>query len=247
MGHVSLASPNDADPATLAALNAAVFDHGELPPVSDTAPAVLGAFGRACGHGWALGSMLLGGTLRYSGDDSIDGRPEECTAAVLSRASTYSTGEILQGVADVGFFQWTAQTREDPEAVNALGRSGRVSAEEAVGLLGGAVAAGFAIACAEFEFFTEPIDEGTIAYLECKLGPHHHRFDYDRHVLMERDELVVVMYACTRRQCGVLRTAPPVAPHTHRFDEERGPVTYDGRTLWLCAEPGCGSFGKPAR
>lgn len=246
MGSVTLPSPQEADPATVAALNASVIDHGELAPVRDTSSRVLGAFGRACGHGWAIGAMLLGGVLRYSGEDSMDGIPGECTPALLSRASSYSTGEILQGVADVGFFQWTVSTREDPEAVDALVGTGRVSRGEAIGLLGGAVAAGFAIACSEFEFFTEPVDEGVIAYVESDLGPHHHRFDYSRPVLLADNDGAQSAYACTRSECRVLRTAPPSTPHEHRFDRSLEPVSCDGRAMWPCAEPGCGSFGVSA-
>lgn len=107
-----LASSAAAHPATIAALNVIVDDQAMLPPISDSRPEVLDAFGRAVGLGGAVAAALLGGGLRYRGEE--DGDTPECVPALLARSATYDTHEITDNLVEIGLMGGTRLTREDP-------------------------------------------------------------------------------------------------------------------------------------
>lgn len=225
-----------ADPATIRALNTLVGELGSLPPVGSDDPAVTSAFGRAVGVGWGVGAAVLGGPLHYTGP--VDGTIGECTPAVLSRASQYSAHDI---VFEVAIFEWARPIREDPVAVAAIAGAAGISDADATGLLGGAIAGGLAIACAEYEFFSEPLhNEGLEEYLASDSGPHHHRFDYAHLGLMHTPGQSVVVSRCLRMGCNLMAEPPRAPEHDHEFDVDRLQFGEgDDGPLWLCSHEGC--------
>lgn len=242
-----LRSPAEADPATIAALHQSVDDHATLPPIVRTSAEVTGVFRDAVGLGWSIGVIALGGPVtHYSGGD--DGSWEDCAHAVLARAATYAAAALLESITPHNFFGWTQPAREDPHSVSLIAAASDLTDADAAALIGGAIMAGFAIACAEFEIFSPTVDRGTIAMLQSGGPPHHHRFDYRNITTVIRNPTAQpAMYQCLQPGCRLLRSAPEGPPHAHQFDTSGTPnLRVEGEDLWKCTARGCMTFGNAA-